>query len=50
MAQLDTFSPAPDYNISGRAIKKLTGINDAKAKAKIKKFDWIDTSEIRKKN
>jgi hypothetical protein len=36
-----------NYNKFGEAIKKVTGLNDKKAKDKVKKFDWIDTSEIR---
>ena len=36
-----------NYNKFGTAIKKVTGLNDKKAKDKVLKFDWIDTSEIR---
>ncbi|MFD2697405.1 BREX-1 system adenine-specific DNA-methyltransferase PglX [Mesonia sediminis] len=36
-----------NYNKFGTALKKVTGLNDKKAKDKVRKFDWIDTSEIR---
>ena len=35
-----------NYNKFGTAIKKVASLNDAKAKAKVKKFDWIDTEAI----
>jgi hypothetical protein len=36
-----------NYNKFGKAIKEVSGLNDKKAKAKVREFDWIDTSEIR---
>lgn len=36
-----------NYNKFGKAIKTVAGLNDAKAKKKVKGFDWIDVSEIR---
>jgi hypothetical protein len=36
-----------NYNKFGKAIKEVAGLNDKKAKDKVKKFDWIDTSTIR---
>ncbi|WP_089379944.1 BREX-1 system adenine-specific DNA-methyltransferase PglX [Lutibacter agarilyticus] len=36
-----------NYNKFGTAIKKVAGLNDTKAKAKVKKFDWIDVKQIR---
>lgn len=36
-----------NYNKFGKAIKQVSGLNDAKTKKKVKGFDWIDTSEIR---
>jgi hypothetical protein len=36
-----------NYNKFGNAIKKVTGLNDAKAKEKVRKFDWIDTTMIK---
>ena len=36
-----------NYNKFGAAIKKVTGLNDAKAKEKVRKFDWIDTTMIK---
>lgn len=35
-----------NYNKFGEAIKKVAGLNDKKAKDKVRKFDWIDTSLI----
>ena len=35
-----------NYNKFGTAIKKVSGLNDAKAKDKVRKFDWIDTKII----
>jgi len=36
-----------NYNKFGKAIKEVAGLNDKKAKAKVKQFDWIDTKTIR---
>jgi type II restriction/modification system DNA methylase subunit YeeA len=36
-----------NYNKFGTAIKKVAGLNDKKAKDKVRKFDWIDVKEIR---
>jgi hypothetical protein len=36
-----------NYNKFGKAIKEVSGLNDKKAKEKVREFDWIDTSEIR---
>ena len=36
-----------NYNKFGSAIKKVAGLNDVKAKAKVRGFDWIDVKEIR---
>ncbi|TDQ15189.1 type II restriction/modification system DNA methylase subunit YeeA [Algoriphagus boseongensis] len=36
-----------NYNKFGKAIKEVSGLNDKKAKAKVREFDWIDTSTIR---
>ncbi len=36
-----------NYNRFGSAIKLVPGLNDNKAKEKVTKFDWIDTSKIR---
>ena len=36
-----------NYNKFGNAIKQVSGLNDKKTKEKARKFDWIDTSEIR---
>ncbi len=36
-----------NYNKFGQAIKEVAGLNDKKAKAKVRKFDWIDVSTIR---
>ncbi|WP_300435931.1 BREX-1 system adenine-specific DNA-methyltransferase PglX [Christiangramia sp.] len=35
-----------NYNKFGKAIQEVKGLNDKKAKAKVKKFDWIDTDAI----
>jgi type II restriction/modification system DNA methylase subunit YeeA len=35
-----------NYNKFGEAIKKVAGLNDKKAKDKVKGFDWIDTADI----
>ena len=36
-----------NYNKFGKAIKEVKGLNDKKAKAKVRKFDWIEVAEIR---
>ena len=36
-----------NYNKFGDALKKVAGLNDKKAKNKVKGFDWIDTTQIR---
>ena len=36
-----------NYNKFGETIKRVTGLNDKKTKDKVKKFDWIDTGQIR---
>jgi hypothetical protein len=36
-----------NYNKFGKAIKQVTGLNDAKTKKKVKGFDWIDNTQIR---
>lgn len=36
-----------NYNKFGKAVKQVQGLNDPKTKEKVKKFDWIDTSQIR---
>jgi len=35
-----------NYNKFGKAVKEVKGLNDKKAKEKVMKFDWIDTSKI----
>jgi hypothetical protein len=35
-----------NYNKFGKAVKEVPGLNDKKTKEKVRKFDWIDTSEI----
>tara|TARA_R110000744_G_scaffold2614_2_gene10408 strand:- start:9214 stop:12720 length:3507 start_codon:yes stop_codon:yes gene_type:complete len=35
-----------NYNKFGNVIKSISGLNDKKAKDKVKKFDWIDVTEI----
>ncbi|AVR44778.1 class I SAM-dependent DNA methyltransferase [Christiangramia fulva] len=35
-----------NYNKFGKAIQEVKGLNDKKAKEKVRKFDWIDTSQI----
>jgi len=35
-----------NYNKLGQAVKEEKGLNDAKTKAKVKKFDWINHEEI----
>ena len=36
-----------NYNKFGKAIAPVVGLNDKKAKEKVRKFDWIDTTTIR---
>lgn len=36
-----------NYNKFGKAVKLVKGLNDKKAKDKVKKFDWIDVNEIK---
>jgi len=36
-----------NYNKFGKAVKSVKDLNDKKAKEKVRKFDWIDVSEIR---
>lgn len=36
-----------NYNKMGMAVATVPGLNDKKAKDKVRKFDWIDTSQIR---
>jgi hypothetical protein len=36
-----------NYNKFDKAIKDVAGLNDKKTKAKVREFDWIDTSTIR---
>lgn len=36
-----------NYNKFGETIKKVAGLNDKKAKDKVRKFDWIDTEMIK---
>jgi len=35
-----------NYNKFGNVIKSVAGLNDKKAKDKVRKFDWIDVTEI----
>ncbi|SFD21100.1 Methyltransferase domain-containing protein [Algibacter lectus] len=35
-----------NYNKFGTVIKQVSGLNDKKAKDKVRKFDWIDVTEI----
>ena len=35
-----------NYNKFGNVIKAVSGLNDKKAKDKVRKFDWIEASEI----
>ena len=35
-----------NYNKFGKAIQEVKGLNDKKAKKKVKKFDWIETEAI----
>ena len=36
-----------NYNKFGKAITEVKGLNDKKTKDKVRKFDWIDSSQIR---
>ena len=36
-----------NYNKMGKAVATVPGLNDAKAKKKVRGFDWIDTTQIR---
>jgi len=36
-----------NYNKFGKAVKEVSGLNDKKTKEKVRKFDWIDTTQIR---
>lgn len=36
-----------NYNKFGKAVAPIAGLNDAKTKAKVRGFDWIDTSKIK---
>jgi len=36
-----------NYNKLGSAVARVDGLNDKKTKEKVRKFDWIDTSQIR---
>lgn len=36
-----------NYNKFGKALKEVSGLNDKKAKEKVREFDWIDVSEIK---
>jgi hypothetical protein len=36
-----------NYNKFGKAIKEVFGLNDKVSKNKVRKFDWIDSTEIR---
>lgn len=36
-----------NYNKFGKAVNLVKGLNDKKAKDKVKKFDWIDVNEIK---
>jgi len=36
-----------NYNKLGRVLKEVTGLNDKKTKAKVRGFEWIDTSKIK---
>ena len=35
-----------NYNKFGKVIKEVKGLNDKKTKDKVRKFDWIDVTEI----
>jgi type II restriction/modification system DNA methylase subunit YeeA len=36
-----------NYNKFGKAVKEVSGLNDKKTKEAVKKFDWIDVTQIR---
>ena len=36
-----------NYNKFGKALKEVAGLNDKATKEKVRKFDWIDTSQIK---
>jgi len=36
-----------NYNKFGKAVKEVKGLNDNKTKDKVRKFDWINTTQIR---
>src|SRR5690554_3806844 len=36
-----------NYNKMGSAVANVSGLNDKTVEKKVRKFDWIDTSEIR---
>lgn len=36
-----------NYNKFGNAVKEVSGLNDKQTKDKVRKFDWIDTTQIR---
>jgi len=36
-----------NYNKFGKAVKEVAGLNDKKTKDKVRKFDWIDVTQIR---
>ncbi|MCK9398993.1 MAG: BREX-1 system adenine-specific DNA-methyltransferase PglX [Bacteroidales bacterium] len=36
-----------NYNKFGKAVKEVSGLNDKQTKDKVRKFDWIDTTQIR---
>lgn len=36
-----------NYNKFGKAIAPVPGLNDAKTKEKVRKFDWLDTANIK---
>ncbi|MFC6225642.1 BREX-1 system adenine-specific DNA-methyltransferase PglX [Hymenobacter artigasi] len=36
-----------NYNKFGKAVREVAGLNDIKAKAKVRAFDWIDATQIR---
>lgn len=36
-----------NYNKFGKAVETVAGLNDAKAKKKVRGFDWIDVEQIR---
>jgi hypothetical protein len=36
-----------NYNKFGKAVKEVSGLNDAATKKKVREFDWIDATQIR---